>query len=65
MYKILIVADESSVRYSFRKLLAGSRYVLSEAENYEVGIKVFGELKPDLANVDIEMPGKSGLELLQ
>ncbi|MDX9941744.1 MAG: sigma-54 dependent transcriptional regulator [Bacteroidales bacterium] len=65
MYKILIVDDESSVRYSFRKLLAGSRYVLSEAENYEVGIKVFGELKPDLAIVDIEMPGKSGLELLQ
>lgn len=65
MYKILIVDDESSVRYSFRKLLAGSRYVLSEAENYEVGIKVFGELKPDLAIVDIEMPGKSDLELLQ
>lgn len=65
MYKILIVDDESSVRYSFRKLLAGSRYSLSEAENFESGTRVFREVKPDLVIVDIEMPGKSGLELLQ
>lgn len=65
MYKILIVDDESSVRYSFRKLLAGPRYTLSEADNYDKGIQVFNEVKPDLAIVDIEMPGKSGLELLK
>lgn len=64
MFKILIVDDENNVRYSFRKLLASSRYSLFEADHYEAAVKVFSEIKPDLAIVDIEMPGKSGLELL-
>lgn len=65
MHKILIVDDEKSVRYSFRKLLAGSKYMLFEAENYESALRVVSDGKPDLAIVDIEMPGKSGLELLK
>lgn len=65
MFKILIVDDENNVRYSFRKLLASSRYSLYEADQYETAVQVFSEVKPDLAIVDIEMPGKSGLELLK
>ncbi len=65
MFKILIVDDENNVRYSFRKLLASSRYSLYEADQYESAVQVFNEVKPDLAIVDIEMPGKSGLELLK
>ena len=65
MYKILVVDDEKSVRYSFRKLFAGSRYTMYEAENFESAMESFKEIQPDIAIVDIEMPGKNGLELLK
>jgi DNA-binding NtrC family response regulator len=65
MYSILIVDDEKSVRYSFRKLLDTSSYELYEADNYDTALEVFGLHKPSLVIVDIEMPGKSGLELLK
>ncbi len=65
MEKILIVDDEKSVRYSFSKILDQKKYTLYEAENFETALKQFREIKPDLAIVDIEMPGKSGLDVLQ
>jgi nitrogen regulation protein NR(I) len=65
MYKILIVDDESSVRYSFRKLLGASEYKLFEAANYDEALSALQTHKPDLVLADIEMPGKSGLDLLK
>ncbi|MFN3555264.1 MAG: sigma-54-dependent transcriptional regulator [Bacteroidales bacterium] len=65
MQKILIVDDEKSVRYSFRKLLSTGKYELFEAGNFDEALKVFDQVCPDLAIVDIEMPGKSGLDLLK
>jgi len=65
MEKILIVDDEKSVRYSFSKILDKKKYTLYEAENYDSALKQFRDVKPDLAIIDIEMPGKSGLEVLQ
>lgn len=64
MHKILIVDDEKSVRYSFRKLLDTDNYDLYEADNHHSALKVFSDIKPDLVIADIEMPGKSGLDLL-
>jgi DNA-binding NtrC family response regulator len=65
MHKILIVDDEKSVRYSFRKILNTGNYELFEAENYDTAIELFRSIQPDLAIVDIEMPGKTGLDLLK
>lgn len=65
MHKILIVDDEKSVRYSFKKLFNSSSYRLLEAGNAAEGIQLFQREKPSLAIIDIEMPGKSGLELLK
>jgi DNA-binding NtrC family response regulator len=65
MEKILIVDDEKSVRYSFSKILDPGKYKLYEAENFDSAMKIFHEINPSLAIVDIEMPGKSGLEVLQ
>jgi two-component system nitrogen regulation response regulator GlnG len=65
MHKILIVDDEKSVRYSFSKILKTGKYELFEAENYDAAMEVFHAVQPDLAIVDIEMPGKTGLELLK
>jgi DNA-binding NtrC family response regulator len=65
MQKILIVDDEKSVRYSFRKILGTEKYELHEAENHDAALEIFKSIHPDLAIVDIEMPGKSGLDLLK
>lgn len=65
MQKLLIVDDEKSVRYSFRKLFSSAKYDIFEAGNAAQALEVFVAEKPDLVIVDIEMPGKSGLELLK
>lgn len=65
MQKILIVDDEKSVRYSFSKILGSGRYEIHEAENHDSALEIFKTIHPDLAIVDIEMPGKSGLDLLK
>ncbi len=65
MYKLLIVDDEKSVRYSFKKLFSGANYDIIEAGNAIEALALFQAQQPQLVIVDIEMPGKSGLELLK
>jgi two-component system nitrogen regulation response regulator GlnG len=65
MIKILVVDDEQSVRYSFKKLLLSSSYLVIEASNATEAIDIFKSGKPDLVILDIEMPGKDGLEVLK
>jgi two-component system nitrogen regulation response regulator GlnG len=65
MYKILIVDDEPGVRYSFRKLFSGNQYNLHEAQSAEQALEMLSTVKPDLVLLDIEMPGKSGIDALQ
>lgn len=65
MYKILIVDDDQNVRYSFRKLLHNAEYEIFEAQNAEAAISIVTSNKPDLVILDIEMPGKNGLEVLK
>ncbi len=65
MSKILIVDDEPGVRYSFRKLFSGNQYHLHEAQNADQALEMISTLKPDLVLLDIEMPGKSGIDALQ
>jgi nitrogen regulation protein NR(I) len=64
MLKLLVVDDEQSVRYSFRKLLTAA-YLVSEASNADQALEVFKAEKPDLVILDIEMPGKDGIEVLK
>jgi two-component system nitrogen regulation response regulator GlnG len=65
MYKVLIVDDEQSVRYSFKKLLGTSNYELIEASNAETALATFNREKPNLVILDIEMPGKDGIQVLK
>jgi DNA-binding NtrC family response regulator len=63
--KILIVDDEETVRYSFRKLFRDPDCVISEAGN---GLEAISSIKkdmPDLVLMDIEMPGLGGLDAIQ
>ena len=65
MHKLLIVDDEQTVRYSFKKLFNSSIYTISEAGNATEAIVAFNREKPNLVILDIEMPGKDGIELLK
>jgi DNA-binding NtrC family response regulator len=65
MKKILIVDDEESVRYSFRKLFREPGFEISEAGNGLEAISAIKKDLPDLVLMDIEMPGLGGLEAIQ
>jgi len=65
MERILIIDDEQSVRYSIKKILSTSKYEIFEASGAEEGIEVVKKENPNLIILDIEMPGKDGIEALQ
>ncbi|HOJ18352.1 MAG TPA: response regulator [Ignavibacteriaceae bacterium] len=65
--KALIVDDERLARTELRRLLNPFKEIaiVGEAINSDDAIKKIAELKPDLLFLDIQMPGKSGFELLE
>ena len=64
--KILIVDDALFMRKSIRKILSEGGYTnVEEARDGEEAIALYGEYSPDLVLLDITMPGKSGLEVLE
>ncbi len=68
MIKAIIIDDEIRARTLLQKMLAEycpEVEVVSECEDLPNGVKSIRKLKPDLVFLDIEMPGHSGLELLE
>jgi DNA-binding NtrC family response regulator len=63
--KILIVDDEESVRYSFKKIYREPGFEIMEAANGLEALSVIKKNVPDLVLMDIEMPGLNGLEAIQ
>ena len=61
---ILIIDDEESLRDGCRQALEKSGYsVIATGEGVE-GIKIARENKPEIAFVDLKMPGISGMEII-
>jgi two-component system LytT family response regulator len=67
MYKAIIIDDERLARNELKKLLMDFPQieVLDEAANAEDGIEKIDSLNPDLVFLDIQMPGKTGFDMLQ
>jgi two-component system LytT family response regulator len=64
----LIIDDESNGRDMLQALLekfCPSLEVVAMGENVEVGKKLIEQYKPQLVFLDINMPGKTGFQLLQ
>ena len=65
--KTLIVDDSRLARNELKRLLKDfdNVNIVGEAANVEEAIEKIAELKPDLVFLDIQMPGKSGFDLLE
>ncbi|AHF15392.1 LytR/AlgR family response regulator transcription factor [Niabella soli] len=65
--RTIIIDDERLARTELKKLLLEfpEIEIVDEANNAEDGIKKINHHQPDLIFLDIQMPGKSGFELLQ
>lgn len=67
MIKAIIIDDEKRARLNLALLLeeyCPNVSIVAECENLPEGVKAIRKQKPDLVLLDIEMPGHSGLELL-
>ncbi len=67
IYRIVIADDHELIREGIKKLLEleDKFKIVGEASNGNEVIEIFKLFKPDLAILDINMPDKSGLEVLK
>jgi len=66
MIKAVIIDDERLARNELKKLLLAFPEidVIAEAANANEGIEKIDSLNPDLVFLDIQMPGKTGFDML-
>ena len=65
--RVFIVEDHPVFREGLLRLLQteGDLEVCGEAGDYEKGLEGIKKQRPDIVLVDLELPGKSGLELIK
>ncbi len=67
MLQVVLVDDHDLVRTGFRMILdqQDDMEVVGEASDAETGLRLIKKLQPDVALLDVHMPGMSGLELTE
>lgn len=67
MIKIMITDDHSMIREGLKQLLEldGDMKVIAEASNGKECLDLLGTYRPDVLLLDINMPKKNGLQVLQ
>jgi two-component system LytT family response regulator len=65
--RTIIIDDERLARNELKKLLQdfGEIEVIDEASNVQEGLEKIEQYNPDLIFLDIQMPGKTGFDLLE
>lgn len=63
--KILVVDDATTIRMFFRALFKGVGCEVVEARDGNEGLEVALEARPDMAFVDINMPGLDGYSMVR
>ena len=61
MAQILVIDDDSQLRRSFSRLLEAEGYTVLAAPSGEKGLELVADAAPDMAVVDIRLPGMDGL----
>jgi DNA-binding response OmpR family regulator len=62
--QVLIIDDSRSIQQFVGDLLRKAGYVVSSAGDGESGLALIGSSEPDIVLLDVEMPGMSGLQVL-
>jgi DNA-binding NtrC family response regulator len=62
--RVLVVDDEGTIRYMLRTFLEMKGCTVAEAASGEEALQLLPEARPDVALIDIVLPGKNGIELL-
>jgi DNA-binding NtrC family response regulator len=62
---VLIIDDDSEIRYSLQRVLSGRPFRVLSAASGEEGLKVATKEKPQVILLDNRMTGMNGLETLQ
>jgi DNA-binding NtrC family response regulator len=65
MEKILIADDDRNIQFAFKRLFEEKSYSVVTADNGLEVLKVINQETPDLIFMDISMPKRSGLEILE
>ena len=63
MRKLLIIDDESSIRFTIEDVLASEDLEVVGAETAEEGVRLAAELLPELVLLDVRLGKHSGLEV--
>ncbi len=63
-YAILLVDDEKVFRKRLALAFSRRGFLVHEAGDFDEAMAVLQNFEPELALIDLRMPGKSGLELL-
>ncbi|MDD2401313.1 MAG: response regulator [Clostridia bacterium] len=64
--KVMVVDDAAFMRMMIKDILTKNGYeVVGEAENGQIGVKKYKELKPDLVTMDITMPEMDGISAVK
>jgi signal transduction histidine kinase len=62
---VLVIDDEEAMRDSCSMILTKDGFRAETAENGQIGLEKMKELKPDVALIDLKMPGLSGFDVLE
>lgn len=62
---ILVVDDDDVLRNRLEKAFSKRGLIVTIAGEYEQAIDIAARHKPDMAVLDLKMPGKTGMELLK
>lgn len=62
---VLVVDDDDVLRSRLQKAFTKRGLSVMCADGYEMAIKLATKFKPDMAVLDLKMPGKKGMELLK
>lgn len=61
---VLVCEDDENLRHLI-KVMLGDRFRYAEASDGDEALAQMDELKPDLILLDLMLPGRSGLEILE
>src|SRR5665647_2621175 len=66
-FTTILIDDEKIARTRLRRMLSNYEdlfQIVAEAKNGDEGLEMIKRLKPDVIFLDIQMPGKTGFEIL-